>query len=281
MTDYVTNFDLFGQTVYVKDEEAREQISTIGDSISAISEEVTSLTNRVNGISELPAAFDVKKYGDTSWLVTEFKSNKLHALPTNGNRNSPWLNPVDLYTFSKTSPYRLLFNGGLAAGCVLDGVLNTEYLNNTSAMYYLSLDNLNAIINKNIDASTLVNLGQNVIGIWSPIIQNHAAFNYSVLSDFESYESICLTKHERQVLAEMDDGSLRSYVCLDATPFDVGANYDDMIAFFTTENVKNAFNLDGGGSCAVVVDKVPTFPPANNTTYGRDNSICIGVEVYE
>lgn len=112
-------------------------------------------------------------------------------------------------------------------------------------------------INQKPTVAQLRYYGNYAGGIWSQLIRNGEAVNFyeEVGEDTDKFEDICLTKHPRQILCVDNDDNIVIYSVAGRVNFSEGMNYTDMINFLSIRNIKNAWNLDGGGSVQTVVNQ--------------------------
>lgn len=102
-----------------------------------------------------------------------------------------------------------------------------------------------------IQAQEVLDAGvTNALGSFMPIIENHKSVDDSVI-DVAKHG---FKKHPRQVIAQFDNLDLLILSC-GGRGFDgTGMTAKDMIRILSKIDVKFAFNLDGGGSVATVID---------------------------
>lgn len=217
------------------------------------------------------------------YKVTFRPETEMLSLPVNDNVLAPRTNRVTLYDFAQANDYALSFNSGLSGKYLFNGI---EYEDeNSEGWYYLIWDNspctgftLHTMPRVTLEPSfdVIKAVGNNCCPIWSPIIENGTAFDYTVLPTTDAnYDYIIAQPHPRSVLATKGDDFI-FYLFRGRSPYSAGVTYDDMITILTLEAVDNAYNLDGGGSCSCMVSTFPlTIQNAALTTQGRKIVSCI------
>ena len=86
----------------------------------------------------------------------------------------------------------------------------------------------------------------NVFGAYFKLIENY--FPVDLTGVITNDEDIVTTKHPRQVFCEMNDGSVKIMTCDGRTQQNQGLTAQQMQTILIAKGVKNAWNLDGGGS---------------------------------
>ena len=118
-------------------------------------------------------------------------------------------------------------------------------------------------LNEGLTATALKNQGY-VFGCrgWSPIILNNVRFDYqNIIPDSQNKTYIFENKHSRTMFC-WDDEYYYVLQIEGMIPFSEGANFNEQYALCVELGIKNAFNLDGGGSVQSWISK-----PIRNFVY--------------
>lgn len=146
------------------------------------------------------------------------------------------------------------FVGGIVIG---DGVVLAD-TSQYGASYvpdnylYIGIKEDRSIQDFKINATTLQQLQEagcvNVFGAYFKLINNYQAVDLTGV--MVNGEDIVTTKHPRQVFCEMQDGSAKIFTCDGRTYINQGLTASEMQTILIEKGVKNAWNLDGGGSAS-------------------------------
>ena len=220
--------------------------------------------------------------------IVEFpKPQTLEYLPASGNYATPRDSTVPLLEFYKNNPkFDIVFNAGQTGNSVFNGVGWETTPDRRTGSYYLAFNATNdpvsiPRINQEGAMSALM-LYQNVIPIWSPIIENGVKFDYEHELPHNdeapvNYSYIYLQNHIRTVL--VCDPDKWAVIIFDGRgTFGRGYSYDDLYAWLSGRGYRNAYNLDGGGSSQCFIGGVPLTVGMQNYNY-REMWSVIGVVI--
>lgn len=219
--------------------------------------------------------------------IVEFpKPAVLEYLPASGNYATPRDTVVPLLEFYKNNPkFDIVFNAGQTGNSVFNGVGWETSPDRRTGSYYLAFNATNdpvsiPRINQEGSMSALMQY-QNVIPIWSPIMENGVKFNYEQLPHIDddpvNYSYIYKQCHIRTVL--VCDTDKWAVIIFDGRgTFGRGYSYDDLYAWLSTRGYQNAYNLDGGGSSQCFIGGVPLTVGMQNYNY-REMWSVIGVVI--
>lgn len=99
----------------------------------------------------------------------------------------------------------------------------------------------------NTTANQLLTAGcKNVFGAYFKLIENYVPVDLTGVT--VNGEDTVTTKHPRQVLCEMQNGDIKIFTCDGRTALNKGLTASEVQTILVAKDVKNAWNLDGGGS---------------------------------
>lgn len=241
--------------------------------------------------------FDTEYVNNSIVYITKVKNlDKLSVLPTNGNPSQDvYTNRIDIMNYAKShNEYDLYINGGMSGIYIFDGIVNETsrldcpyYLGFTSdneMKFYNGLKNdfsLNNLLNDNI---------VNCLSGFSPLVVNHNAFDFTDITDLSNTSEIAQNfmtslpvKHPRQIIGQDDDNNFYIFSIMGRFNNSEGFNYYEMQEYCLSKGLKNAFNLDGGGSMQTVYNKNYIFYPSQELDTNIDRIVpsCIGFKLKE
>lgn len=189
------------------------------------------------------------------------KPRRVEYLPTSGDYVNPRQKYMYVEDWYKEHPdFDIVCNAGQTGNSVFNGVPWES--NGRSGSYYLCFDNNNnpSTISRATAELPISQLSgyKNVIPIWSPIIENGAKFNYTVLSDNPeaAYDYVYLGRHIRTVL--VCDSTKWAVIIFDGRgAMGEGYNYEELYSYLSGRGYQNAYNLDGGGSSQIFIGGAP------------------------
>ena len=241
--------------------------------------------------------FDTEYINDSIVYITKVKNlDKLSVLPTNGIPSSDvYLNRTDIMNYAKNNnEYDLYINGGMSGIYIFDGIVN-----NTSRLdcpYYLGFTSKNEMkfyngLKNDFSLDNLINDGiVNCLSGFSPLVVNHNAFDFSDITDLSGTSEIAQNfsdslpvKHPRQIIGQDDDNNFYIFSIMGRFNNSDGFNYYEMQNYCLSKGLKNAFNLDGGGSMQTVYNKNYIFYPSQELDTNIDRIVpsCIGFKLKE
>ena len=245
----------------------------------------------------LNAEFETEYINDSIVYITKIKNlDKLSVLPTNGNPSADvYLNRIDIMSYANDhDDYDVYINGGMSGIYIFDGIVNQTsrldcpyYLGFTSdntMKFYNGLKNdfsLNTLLNDNI---------VNCLSGFCPLVVNHQAFDFSDITDLASTSEIAQkfsdslpVKHPRQIIGQDDDNNFYIFSIMGRFNNSQGFNYYEMVNYCLSKGLKNAFNLDGGGSMQTVYNKNYIFYPSQELDTNIDRIVpsAIGFKLKE
>ena len=222
--------------------------------------------------------------------------NKLSCLPTNGNPSQDiYLNRINIMDYAKAhNEYDVYINAGMSGICIFDGIVNQS--TRLDCPYYIGFNSNNDMKFYNglaSDFSLQDMLDDNIVNCFSgfsPLVVNHAAFDFSDITDLASTSEIAQNfadslpvKHPRQILAQDDDNNFYIFSIMGRFNNSEGMNYYEMQQYLLSKGVKNGFNCDGGGSMQTIVNKNYVFYPSQelDTNVDRIVPTTLGFELKE
>lgn len=235
----------------------------------------------------LNAEFSCEYINDSIVYITKIKNiDKLSVLPTNGVPSADvYLNRTDIMNYAKLhDDYDLYINGGMSGIYIFDGVVNQTsrldcpyylgFTSNNEMKFYNGLASgfsLDDLLNDNI---------VNCLSGFSPLVVNHQAFDFTDITDLASTNSIALAfqeslpvKHPRQLIGQDDDNNFYIFSIMGRFNNSEGFNYLEMQNYCLSKGLKNAFNLDGGGSMQTVFNKNYIFYPSQELDTNIDRIV--------
>lgn len=235
----------------------------------------------------LDVEFSTEYINDSIVYITKINNlDKLSVLPTNDNPTGDvYLNRIDIMNYAKShDEYDLYINGGMSGIYIFDGIVNQTsrldcpyYLGFTSdntMKFYNGLKNdfsLNNLLNDNI---------VNCLSGFSPLVVNHNAFDFTDITDLsgsseiaQAFEDSLPVKHPRQIIGQDDDNNFYIFSIMGRFNNSEGFNYDEMVNYCLSKELKNAFNLDGGGSMQTVYNKNYIFYPSQELDTNIDRIV--------
>ena len=227
-------------------------------------------------------------YKNSLAYVLKFKPTSVKVLPTNGNvSGDPHTNQLPIGAFSLTRPEIVISNGGFEGASVFNGTYNAR--RDADVAFYAGFTttdiNLLKALNGEKDQAAITALSDNVEPVASPLVQNHARYDYAeiVNSPNEAIKNrfnAILSVNPRKIIAVDDDGYFYVISVSGRNLMNKGWTYDDCINFCYAQNYKTAVQMDGGGSVQTVVDKVSIIDNFSQATPGgRDTLTAILWEV--
>lgn len=187
---------------------------------------------------------------DLKCYVTMFKFPRSN-MPFIAQRYTDYQN---CYKYIDTQTKKIICNGTLGGPCISNGVIKqNEAISDTKWCYVMGVTADGRI--DLLQDPTLNYTGETLRGLgyewawtcWFPIVLNGSAFNPSTIENFEGYDASLLNAHTRMIFAWNDN--YWYIIAVDGRiPFSNGPTFDQMIALCTKFNLRNAMNMDGGGS---------------------------------
>lgn len=151
-------------------------------------------------------------------------------------------------------------NGHLVGKQIKDGVLLQE---RPTLAYTLGVDNEGFLKAYAPEVSGEDIIADGIVNAWSgfyPLIEDYVPVDSTI------FEPIANTKqkHPRQVITQNEFGDITIYSIAGRDGYSEGATYAEMVDFFMANNIKFAFNLDGGGSGVTIVRGSHVNYPTDN-----------------
>ena len=231
--------------------------------------------------------FDTDYINDSIVYITKVKNlDKLSVLPTNGIPSSDvYLNRTDIMNYAKNNnEYDLYINGGMSGIYIFDGIVN-----NTSRLdcpYYLGFTSKNEMkfyngLKNDFSLDDLINDGiVNCLSGFSPLVVDNNAFDFTDITDLsntseiaQNFEDSLPVKHPRQIIGQDDDNNFYIFSIMGRFNNSDGFNYYEMQDYCLSKGLKNAFNLDGGGSMQTVYNKNYIFYPSQELDTNIDRIV--------
>lgn len=231
--------------------------------------------------------FDTEYVNDSIVYITKVKNlDKLSVLPTNGNPSQDvYTNRIDIMNYAKNhDEYDLYINGGMSGIYIFDGIVN-----NTSRLdcpYYLGFNSNNEMkfyngLKNDFSLDNLINDDiVNCLSGFSPLVVNNNPFDFTDITDLSSTSEIAQNfldslpvKHPRQIIAQDDDNNFYIFSIMGRFNNSEGFNYYEMQNYCLSKGLKNAFNLDGGGSMQTVYNKNYIFYPSQELDTNIDRIV--------
>lgn len=132
---------------------------------------------------------------------------------------------------------------------IMDGSIFQD-INSRNYTLGIKENNELEILNPELNASDILNLGiKNAITGFVPYIQNYKAVDDSILKRVGNNAA----KNPRQVIAQFENNDLLIFSCGGRGIDGKGMTAKEVINVLKKQNVKLAFNLDGGGSVTTVI----------------------------
>ena len=241
--------------------------------------------------------FDTEYVNDSIVYITKVKNlDKLSVLPTNGNPTMDvYTNRIDIMSYANTHDnYDLYINGGMSGIYIFDGIINQT--SRLDCPYYLGFTSDNTMkfyngLKNDFSIDNLLNDDiVNCLSGFSPLVVNHNAFDFSDITDLSGTSEIAQNfsdslpvKHPRQIIGQDDDNNFYIFSIMGRFNNSKGFNYQEMQEYCLSKNLKNAFNLDGGGSMQTVYNKSYIFYPSQELDTNIDRIVpsCIGFKLKE
>ena len=231
--------------------------------------------------------FNTEYINDSIVYITKVKNlDKLSVLPTNGNPSQDvYTNRIDIMNYAKNhDEYDLYINGGMSGIYIFDGIVN-----NTSRLdcpYYLGFNSNNEMkfyngLKNDFSLDNLINDDiVNCLSGFSPLVVNNNPFDFTDITDLSSTSEIAQNfldslpvKHPRQIIAQDDDNNFYIFSIMGRFNNSEGFNYYEMQNYCLSKGLKNAFNLDGGGSMQTVYNKNYIFYPSQELDTNIDRIV--------
>lgn len=235
----------------------------------------------------LNAEFSCEYVNNSIVYITKIKNiDKLSVLPTNGVPSADvYLNRTDIMNYAKVhDDYDLYINGGMSGIYIFDGVVNQT--SRLDCPYYLGFTSDNEMkfyngLASGFSLDTLLNDNiVNCLSGFSPLVVNHQAFDFTNITDLASTSEIAQkfsdslpVKHPRQLIAQDDDNNFYIFSIMGRFNNSEGFNYSEMQNYCLSKGLKNAFNLDGGGSMQTVFNKNYIFYPSQELDTNIDRVV--------
>lgn len=241
--------------------------------------------------------FDTEYVNDSIVYITKVKNlDKLSVLPTNGNPSADvYTNRIDIMSYANTHDnYDLYINGGMSGIYIFDGIINQT--SRLDCPYYLGFTSDNTMkfyngLKNDFSIDNLLNDDiVNCLSGFSPLVVNHNAFDFSDITDLSGTSEIAQNfsdslpvKHPRQIIGQDDDNNFYIFSIMGRFNNSKGFNYQEMVNYCLSKDLKNAFNLDGGGSMQTVYNKSYIFYPSQELDTNIDRIVpsCIGFRLKE
>ena len=235
----------------------------------------------------LNAEFSCEYINNSIVYITKIKNiDKLSVLPTNGVPSGDvYLNRTDIMNYAKThDDYDLYINGGMSGIYIFDGVVNQT--SRLDCPYYLGFTSDNEMkfyngLASGFSLDTLLNDNiVNCLSGFSPLVVNHEAFDFTDITDLASSNQIAQNfadslpvKHPRQLIGQDDDNNFYIFSIMGRFNNSEGFNYSEMQNYCLSKGLKNAFNLDGGGSMQTIFNKNYIFYPSQELDTNIDRVV--------
>lgn len=235
----------------------------------------------------LNAEFSCEYVNNSIVYITKIKNiDKLSVLPTNGVPSTDvYLNRTDIMNYAKVhDDYDLYINGGMSGIYIFDGVVNQT--SRLDCPYYLGFtsDNEMKFYNGLVSGFSLDTLlNDNIVNClsgFSPLVVNHEAFDFTDITDLASSNQIAQNfadslpvKHPRQLIGQDDDNNFYIFSIMGRFNNSEGFNYSEMQNYCLSKGLKNAFNLDGGGSMQTIFNKNYIFYPSQELDTNIDRVV--------
>lgn len=241
--------------------------------------------------------FTTEYINDSIVYITKIKNiDKIACLPTNSNvAANPQDNRISVKDYANThSEYDLYINGGMNGVYIFDSIVNS--LTRLDCPYYCGLTYNNEMkfydgLNNTITGDYLINDG--IVNCWqgfAPLVVNHTLADYTSLNNLYGSNEIATAfidslpvKHPRQILGQDDDNNFYIYSIMGRFNNSDGMNYDEMKSYCMSKGLKNAFNMDGGGSMQTIYNNNYVFFPSQELDTNIDRIVpsCIGFKIKE
>lgn len=221
------------------------------------------------------------KYGNVTDI--SFNPTDVYCLPTNDDYTNPISLMASPLQFTMTHNYDITINAGNRGTYIFNG---TPYVGPTrSGWYYLAFKGLEYSfvprLTEELPVDYLLEHYDNVIPSFSPLIVNGEKFDYTVLPKTDpNYEYIVNGNHNRQVFMVDNNDKWHTLIFDGRSRYNIGWTYDNLIEILLKMNAKNAFNLDGGGSCTSLVNNIPVNFTPSTSPQGRPvvSVLCFNVK---
>lgn len=241
--------------------------------------------------------FDTEYVNDSIVYITKVKNlDKLSVLPTNGNPSADvYTNRIDIMNYANSHDnYDLYINGGMSGIYIFDGIVNQT--SRLDCPYYLGFTSDNTMkfyngLKNDFSIDNLLNDNiVNCLSGFSPLVVNHNAFDFSDITNLSGTSEIAQkfsdslpVKHPRQIIGQDDDNNFYIFSIMGRFNNSKGFNYQEMVNYCLSKHLKNAFNLDGGGSMQTVYNKSYIFYPSQELDTNIDRIVpsCIGFKLKE
>ena len=235
----------------------------------------------------LDVEFNTEYVNDSIVYITKIKNlDKLSVLPTNGNPSQDvYTNRIDVMSYAKNhDEYDLYINGGMSGIYIFDGIVNIT--SRLDCPYYLGFTSKNEMkfyngLKNDFSLDNLINDGiVNCLSGFSPLVVNNNAFDFTDITDLSSTSEIAQNfldslpvKHPRQIIGQDDDNNFYIFSIMGRFNNSEGFNYYEMQDYCLSKGLKNAFNLDGGGSMQTVYNKNYIFYPSQELDTNIDRIV--------
>lgn len=239
----------------------------------------------------LNVEFETEYINNSIVYITKIKNlDKLSVFPTNGNPTGDvYLNRIDIKSYANEhDDYDVYINGGMSGIYIFDGVVNQT--SRLDCPYYLGFNSKNDMkfyngLKNDFSLNTLLNDNiVNCLSGFSPLVVNHQAFDFTDITDLsgsseiaQAFEDSLPVKHPRQIIGQDDDNNFYIFSIMGRFNNSKGFNYDEMVNYCLSKELKNAFNLDGGGSMQTIYNKNYIFYPSQELDTNIDRIVPSGI----
>lgn len=244
---------------------------------------------------------DIDAIRDSLVYITRFTPTAVKFNNTNGNNASYPDDVKNVFEFAKEIDYPIMINSIWQNGYhINDGVV--EYARNTAPSqwstfnYYSGFDhNFNIVFfdgyaNPNYTAQDLLNRGDYWGLTFAPLVVNGVKFDWNTWIEtyltgnepvYTNTKNLVSTKRARQVVAEKGDGDLYIFTFTGKiNNINAGATYEDVANYLISKGMRNAMNLDGGGSTQTVIKGFPiTATQERSSHLGRNVPIALCFDI--
>lgn len=243
------------------------------------------------------AEFNTEYINDSIVYITKIKNiDKLSVLPTNGNPSGDvYTDRIDVMNYANNhDEYDLYINGGMSGIYIFDGIVNQT--SRLDCPYYLGFTSKNEMkfyngLKSDFSLNTLINDNiVNCLSGFSPLVVNNNAFDFTDITDLSNTSEIAQNfndslpvKHPRQIIGQDEDNNFYIFSIMGRFNNSEGFNYYEMQEYCLSKGLKNAFNLDGGGSMQTIYNKNYIFYPSQELDTNIDRIVpsCIGFKLKE
>lgn len=276
---------------FVKDAYARE----------VLEEELTPALVRYEEQGIKPIDISVDYLEHSVVYITKFRPSRAVFENTNGDNTIAPTADKNLLDFAKLRNYPIMVNAIWHKGYhINNGVV--EYEGTTDPSGFISYDfysgfngNFDIVFydafnNPNYTEEDLLAIGNTWGLTFPPVVVNGAAFDLSSWTEancqnnetlYNNMVKLRTEKAARQVIAEKGTGELYIFTFTGkSNGFMQGVNYEEMAAYLLSKGMRNAMNLDGGGSTQTVINKFAITPTQDRSSVnGRLIPVALCFEV--